>query len=283
MINTSHFVTAIVTCFLLICVGNTYAVQFQECNKFLNKDKRQHSVCLEYSFSEAVRNSEYEKIRNWLENHPESNKGKYSDYLTILMCGNHANMVEGDKPFKAENRKEIIKTTEHLLGLGASFNAMPYFSIVTPLFCISNRQDSEILDFVLTRIKATSKDLDQCHYEGSDPAHVPLYRAILNNDLESAKVLVKHGASPDFSATLNETTLKVALEKHKLIIANWLIDIGASVHKRDEEKGCSGKSALDYALEISKDTKGRDQIVSRIKELMLKPSRFKNNCSRIVE
>lgn len=265
---------------LLTISGNSQAVEFQECTKFLNKDKYKHKDCLNYSFSEAVVNSEFGKINTLLDNQTVSNKYQYSDYLTILMCGNHADMVEGNRPFKTKDRKEIIKVTDRLLKLGASFESMPTFSIVTPLFCLSNRKDSKILDHVLKRIKATKKNLDYCHYEGSDPAHVPLYRAILNDDIESAKVLVKHGASPDFSSTFNETTLKTALEKHNLRIANWLLDIGASVHKKDEQKGCSGKSALDYALEIPIDIKGREQIISRIRELTLKPSDFKNNCNK---
>jgi len=280
MVHFPHFLIVLVINFLLIVTDTSYAVEFQECNKFSNKDSRKFSDCLEYSFSEAVRKSEFGKIQNWLKNNPESNKNKYSDYLTILMCGNHADMSEGSRPFKAKNRKEIIKTTDMLLKLGASFDAMPMFSIVTPLFCVSNRRDSQVLDYVLTRIKATKKDLDSCPYEGTDPAHVPLYRAVLNNDLKSAKILVKHGATPDFSIMENETALKVALENNNIKIANWLLDIGASVNKKDENNGCSGKSVLDYALEIPENTKGRKEIISRIKMLMLLPSNFKEKCKK---
>jgi len=275
--SANLFLAFLASIFLLNIHSKINAVEFSECEK-LNKTPYKYSDCLNYSFSEAITNSDFEKISSWLKKNPNTNK--YNDYLTILMCGINGNNVSGRLPFKSKDRKKIIKLTNHLLNLGASFDAMPSFSIVTPLFCVSNRRDSEILDYVLTRIKATKKDLDSCPYEGIDPAHVPLYRAVLNNDLKSAKILVKHGASPDFSIMENETALKAALDNKNIKIANWLLDIGASVNKKDENNGCSGKSALDYALEIPKNTKGRKEVISRIKMLMLLPSNFKEKCKK---
>ncbi len=84
-------------------------------------------------------------------------------------------------------------------------------------------------------------------YEGTDTAHIPLVRAVMNNDLASAEVLVRHDATPGFSVWNNETALKKALELGYVPIVNWLLGIGASVHKRgngDDGKACGGKSAL---------------------------------------
>jgi hypothetical protein len=222
-----------------------------------------------------VSKKQYSKISQWLDTDPSKDKKhEYSYHLTRLMCGGKT----GEKPFDAEDKDELIKVTGQLLDYGASFDYMPHFQIVTPLFCLSNRRSSELLDYALTRIKPSKKDLDASLYEGSDPQYVPLYRAALNDDLESAKALVKHGATLDFSVWDGETAFKAALEKHNIEMANWLLDEGASVHKRDEEKGCSGKTALDYALEIPTHIEGRESIIQRIKELMLLPSSYEENC-----
>ena len=260
----------------LVFVHNTAgAVEFQECSKFLNSDKHKYTQCIGYSFKEATQTGQHQKAIQWLRANRSHDRSTYSDLLTTLMCGSENE--KGSKPFRG-NRQEIMRLTDDLLKLGASFDAMPYSYIVTPLFCVSNRKDSVVLDHVLNRIKVTSKELNTSQYEGVDPNHVPLYRAIINNDLESAKVLVKHGATPDLSIIENETALKKALELRNINIANWLLDIGSSVQKRDDQKGCSGKSALDYASEIPSNVNGRNQIVDRIKKLMLLPSAFKNNC-----
>lgn len=128
------------------------------------------------------------------------------------------------------------------------------------------------MDHVLSRIEVSGEELNISQYEGSDPDYLPLHRAILNDDLESAKVLIEYGASPDASSMLNETALKRALELHNVRIANWLLDIDSSVHKLDDQAGCSGKSALDCALEIPPNVEGRDQVVERIEALMQIPA-----------
>lgn len=269
------FSTLLIT-FLILLHNTASAVEFGECSKFLNTDKHRYLQCAEYSFSEATQKGEHQKAIQWLRSNRGESRQVYNKLLTILMCGNETS--EGSRPFQG-NQQQIIRLTDDLLRLGASFNAMPSSYIVTPLFCISNRRDSVVLNHVLTRIKASRKDLDSCPYEGIDPTRVPLFRAVINNDLASAKVLIRHGATPDFSIMENETALKTALELRNVRIANWLLDKGASVHKRDDQKGCAGKSALDYAMEIPAHVKGRDQIVARIKTLSSLPSTFRNQCT----
>ena len=253
------------------------AVQFSECTKFVSVDKHKYLECAGYSFAEAAQKSEYSKITQWLASNRSAGKSFYDQLLTTLMCGTGSQ--EGSRAFKTTDRQNIIRVTDDLLRLGASFDAMPHSSIVTPLFCASNRKDSVILNHVLTRISAKKADLDASLYEGVDPARVPLFRAVMNNDIASAKVLVKHGASVDFSVMENETALKKALEMRNVEMANWLLDVGASVHKRDDAKGCAGKSALDYALGIPEGIAGRNEIVVRIQQLMLLPSAFSRSCS----
>ncbi|PWQ95639.1 ankyrin repeat domain-containing protein [Leucothrix pacifica] len=253
------------------------AVEFHECNKFINVDKHKFQECAGYSFAEAAQKSNYSKITQWLSANRNEGKPFYSQLLTKLMCG--PGMQEGSVPFKAADRQNIIRVTDDLLRLGASFDAMPHFSIVTPLFCASNRKDSVVLNHILNRIQPKKADLDASLYEGVDPTRVPLFRAIMNNDLESAKVLLRHGASIDFSVLENETALKKALEMRNVVIANWLLDNGASVHKRDDKNGCEGKSALDYALEIPAGINGRNEIVARIEQLMTQPSTLATRCN----
>ena len=155
MVRSKLFTLTWIIVFLFIN-GNSYAVRFHECHTFINKEQNKHRACLNNSFHEAIINSQYTKVTNWLKTRPVTDKSRYSDFLTILMCG-YGIEDEGSKPFKTTDRKD-------------------------------------------------------------------------------------------------------------------------SVHKKDEEKGCSGKSALDYALEIPENIKGRKQIISRIKELMLLPSDFKGRC-----
>ena len=263
----------------LVFVHNTAgAVEFQECSKFSNTDKHKYTQCIGYSFREATQAGNHLKAIQWLKTNRNETKYTYNELLASLMCGNEVDA--GSKPFRG-NRQEIMRLTDDLVKLGASFDAMPMSYLVTPLFCITNRKDSVILNHALTRINATSKDLNASLYEGIDPSYVPLFRAVMNNDLASAKVLIKHGSATDFSIMENETALKKALELRHIAIANWLLDIGASVHKHDDQAGCTGKSALDYALEIPSNVQGRDQIIARIKQLMTKPSAFKNKCTAL--
>ena len=249
--------------------GTANAVEFEECAKFINKSEQKYLQCTEYSFIEATQKGEYQKASQWLNVGRKEDKQSYDKLLTILMCEN--DILRGSRPFKG-NRQDVIGLTDDLLRLGASFNSMPIDYLVTPLFCVSNRKDSVILDHVLSRIEVSGEELNISQYEGSDPDYLPLHRAILNDDLESAKVLVKYGASPDTSSMLNETALKKALELHNVRIANWLLDANSSVHKLDDHAGCSGKSALDYALEIPPNVEGRDQVVERIEALMQIPA-----------
>ncbi|PID46466.1 MAG: hypothetical protein CSB47_03985 [Proteobacteria bacterium] len=275
--SSLKFSTLLLATFTLMS-SSAFAVKFSECEKFINTDKHKYLQCAEYSFTEAAQNREFHEINRWLSNNRGERKYFYTTLLGGLMCGTAG---QGRERFKVADRQKIIRVTNDLVNLGASFNDMPSNLIVTPLFCISNRQDSVILNHALTRMKASKKDLDTCPYEGTDTAHIPLVRAVMNNDLASAKVLVKHGATPDFSVLNNETALKKALELGYVPIANWLLDVGASVHKRDDGddgKACGGKSALDYALEIPAHIQGRNEIIERIQTLMQRTPARHNDC-----
>jgi hypothetical protein len=195
------------------------------------------------------------------------------------MCGHYRNQGFGKRQFKTQDRDNIIKLTDELLARGASFDAMPTFSIVTPLFCVSNRKDSVVLDHVLTRIKANKKDLDAVHYEGSDPQYIPLTTASINGDVESLKVLLEHGASVDFKPYGNETALLKAVQASNIEVANLLLDEGAGVHQRGKGFDCTEKSVLDHTLEIDPELKGKNELVSRIKALLLEPSTHEDVCS----
>lgn len=245
------------------------AVEFEECSKFINKNEQKYLQCIEYSFIEATQKGEYQKASQWLKQGREAENQNYNKLLSIFMCESYEH--RGSRPFKG-NREEVIRLIDDLLERGASFHSMP-IDIVTPLYCLTNRKDSVILEHVLTRINVTSEQLNTSQYEGSDPNYLPLHRAIMNDDPESAKVLVKYGASPDASSSMfGESALKKALELHNIGMANWLLDANSSVHKGDGERGCSGKSALDYALEIPPNVEGRDQIVERIEALAQIPA-----------
>ena len=261
---------------LVLLHGSASAVEFSECAKFENTDTQKYLRCAEYSFIEATQTGNYQKVGDWLSTNNREKKYFYDTLLTSLMCGPAA--AEGKKPFKRADQQKIINLTDQLLALGASFDAMPSSSIVTPLFCASNRQNSVILDHVLSRIKATTKDLDAVLYEGTDSLHIPLFRAVMNDDLASAKVLLKYGATPDFNVVDSQTVLKEALQVNNVTIANWLLDMGASVHIRDYDVNCEGKSALDYALAIPSNIAGRGQLVQRIKNQSSLPSKFKDKC-----
>ncbi|WP_022951042.1 ankyrin repeat domain-containing protein [Leucothrix mucor] len=248
--------------------GPANAVEFKECAKFINKNEQKYLQCTEYSFIEATKKGDYQKASQWLNEGGEDEKQNYNKLLSIFMCESYEH--RGSRPFKG-NREDVIRLIDDLLDRGASFHSMPT-DIVTPLYCLTNRKDSVILEHVITRTNITSERLNISQYEGTDPNYLPLHRAIMNDDLESAKVLVKYGASPDTSSMFNETALKKALELHNVRMANWLLDTNSSVHKRDDERGCSGKSALDYALEIPPNVEGRDQLVERIEALMQIPA-----------
>lgn len=262
------FVTILLT--TLVAFHNTAsAVEFEECAKFMNTDKHKYHQCVGYSFSEAVQKTQYQKARQWLSANRGEDKQIYTQLLAMLMCENET--VKGNREFKG-SKQEVIRLTDDLLKLGASFGSMPHNYTVTPLFCVSNRKDSVVLDHVLSRIKVSSDELNTSQYEGIYSEYVPLYRAILNNDLASAKVLVKHGASPDASAVGAETALKKALELRNINMANWLLDLNSS-----GRSVCVGQSMLDDALAIPTNVSGRNQIIARIQTLM--KTSATNGCS----
>ena len=259
----------------LLSAGKSYAVEFHECEKFVGKDEVKHTQCLQYSFREAVTKADYPKISAWLSAQPREINS--NDFLTLLMCDSHINKdgemlsSEGDKPFRKEDSAAIIRVTDQLLDLGVSFESMATFALVTPLYCLTNRQNSVVLDHVLTRINANERMLDGSHYEGVIAMYVPLYRAALNNDIASAEVLLKHGATVNFLADSIHTALFAALEKHHVEFAHWLLDRGASVNIRDPKYACSDKTALEYAMAIPESVGGRDALVERMRKLTTIP------------
>ena len=253
------FVAVLLTT-LAAFLNTASAVEFNECAKFMSTDKNKYLECAGYSFSEATQKGEYQKARQWLSANRGEDKRTYNQMLATLMCENAT--VIGGRPFKG-NKQNINRLTDDLLKLGASFASMPYNYLVTPLFCASNRKNSAVLDHALNRIKASSKVLNTSQYEGTDAEYVPLYRAILNNDLASAKVLVKHGASPNASSVGAETALKKALELRNINMANWLLDINTP-----SQSSCVGQSVLDYAVAIPANVSGRSQVVARIQTRM---------------
>lgn len=229
--------------------------------------------CWRDSFGLAFAQFDYVKINQWLDQ--ESIKKVVMDYhsnnfLNLLFCGTE---VEGGHPTKPEHRDLVIKITEQLLALGASFDSMPDY--VTNLFCVVNNRDSEMLDYVLTRIEAKPKDLDSCLYEGVDTAHVPIFRAIQNDDLESAKVLLQHGAALNYRI-LDTTPLIESLQLGNIRIADWLLDMGVSVYETDDGK-CKGKLPIAFAQEMPAELEGREQIIIRIESLM---QVFPNTCKK---
>ncbi|HPY40421.1 MAG TPA: ankyrin repeat domain-containing protein [Thiolinea sp.] len=229
--------------------------------------------CWEKSFAHAFAQFDYVKINKWLEQDAIKKvvASSHSGYfLNMLFCGTE---VEGGQPTPPEHRDLVIKITEQLLALGASFDSMP--SYVTTLFCVVNNNDSEMLDYVLTRINAQPEDLDTCPYEGVDPLHVPIIRTIANNDLESAKVLLQHGAALNYRI-LDTTPLIQALQLGKLRMADWLLDMGVSVYETDDGK-CSGQLPIAYAQAMPAELEGREQVIMRIESLM---QVFPNTCKK---
>ena len=236
--------------------------------------------CWREKFLTAIAESDYIKVDKWLEE--ESIKKVVadnfsSDFLGMLFCkaGVDAENLplqsetgfQGGNPIKPEHRQLFLKITEQLLSLGASFETMPSQQIVTTLFCAVNNRDSEMLNYMLTRTNVDAKkELDGCLYEGTDPSYVPIFRTIENNDLESAKVLLQHGASLNYRE-LDETPLIHALKLGKLSMADWLIDMGVSVYDTDDGK-CSGKLPIAYAREIPADVEWREPMIVRIESLM---------------
>lgn len=269
--NFLKLLKPILICILLIALlKSSYAVEFEECGGVEGVTDR---VCLNNVFHEKVSNADYGKIHVWL-NSSREHKTIYGNFLSILICGKERLLSPPygiNKPFPVKDRHEVMKVAGHLIDRGAWLDYMAAESIVTVLFCLSNRKDSPVLNYILTRSKTAPKDLNYSHYEGADTDFVPLYRAILNNDLASARVLVQHGASPNFTLDFDTTTpLKTALAEENIEIANWLLDVGASVHSKGGIHSCEGKakSALGLAKEIPKNIEGRDQLVLRIEKLL---------------
>lgn len=237
--------------------------------------------CWRESFLTAIAQSDYVKVNKWLEQ--DSIKkivGEYfaSDFLGMMFCKAGIDSAaqdptqsetdfQGGSPIKPHDRELFLKITEQLLSLGASFEGMPSQQIVTTLFCAVNNHDSEMLDYMLTRTNVDAKNgLDACLYEGSDPSYVPIFRAIQNNDLESARVLLQHGASLNYRE-METTPLIYALKLGKLWMADWLIDMGASVYETDTGV-CSGKLPLIYAGELPADVIGRDTVMVKLESFM---------------
>lgn len=243
-------------------------------------DSNEGVDCWRESFLTAIAQSDYVQVNKWLEQ-AKINKvvAEYfaSDFLGMLFCkagiGAEAQNptrsetdFEGGSPLQPEHRPLFMKITEQLLSMGASFEAMPSQQIVTTLFCAVNNRDSEMLDYMLTRTNVDKKGLDGCLYEGSDPSHVPIFRTIENADLESAKVLLQHGASLNYRE-LDTTPLIHALKLKQFSMAEWLIDMGASVYETDDGK-CTGKLPIAYAREIPEEEFARDAMMVRLESLM---------------
>lgn len=236
--------------------------------------------CWRKSFLTAIAQSDYAKVNQWLEQDAIRKvvaEHFTHDFLGMLFCKAGVGTeiqnstksetdFEGGKPIKSEHKKVFIKITEQLLLLGASFEAMPSQQIVTTLFCATNNRDSEMLEYMLMRTHVDKKELDSCLYEGSDPSHVPIFRTIENDDLESAKILLQHGASLNYRE-METTPLIHALKLKRFSMAEWLLDMGASVYETDDGK-CTGKLPIAYAREIPVEESARDAMMVRIESLM---------------
>lgn len=236
--------------------------------------------CWRKSFLTAIAQSDYAKVNQWLEQAAIRKvvaEHFTHDFLGMLFCKAGVGTeiqnptrseidLEGGRPIQSEHRELFIRITEQLLVLGASFEAMPSQQIVTTLFCAVNNRDSEMLNYMLTRTHVDKKGLDSCLYEGSDPAHVPIFRTIENDDLESSKVLLQHGASLNYRE-LDTTPLIHALKLKRFSMAEWLLDMGASVYETDDGK-CTGKLPIAYAREIPVEEFARDAMMMRIESLM---------------
>ncbi|MEN9504017.1 MAG: hypothetical protein RI964_3302 [Pseudomonadota bacterium] len=244
--------------------------------------------CIYETIRLALDKQQYNKVNAWLSESIVSRNTPHSDadvYLENLLC--QGEMREGDAPIKPDEREVVMQITNKLMALGASVETMPT-GIVTILYCVINRQDSEFLTWILnTHAHYTNAEmLNSCLYEGQEMAHVPLYRTVLNNDLASAKILLEYGANPDFSyydllnndelvsGYENQTSLLIALSKNNVAFANWLLDVGASIQIGDKGK-CKGNLPLDFAKKIPIAIIGRNVLIQRITTLMQLPE---NRC-----
>lgn len=259
------------------------------CSQFVDGSEKSWN-CLRGSFSNAVSQADYKKVYDWLEQKHIKRiltEDEASYLLGILVCEAKSSTevknlnksgleLEGGITLQPEHRQLFIKIIEQLLSLGASFDSMPSQQLVTNLFCVVNNRDSEMLDYVLTRMNAESKDLNGCLYEGTDPSYVPLFRAIENDDLKSANVLLQHGASLDYRE-LDTTPLIHALKLRKFSMIEWLLDMGASVYETDDGK-CTGKLPIAYAREVPATSYEREVLIVRIESLMsILPNPCKKN------
>ncbi|MGB0849291.1 MAG: hypothetical protein ACPGSM_21325 [Thiolinea sp.] len=260
---------------LLLISANVQATQPDEFSLCLQSSEDTYS-CKQKYFSTALQENNYALVRSWLDRGIiDGNDGfSVNEVLGMVVCGFGLD-EQGNTPFGKGKRNEVKKTIGRLLELGASFHGMPHSQIVTPLFCVVNRQDSELLEFVLSRIQVQPEDLNASLYEGTNMMYVPLFRAVTNNDLESAKVLVQHGASLDMSK-LNvgygfaeqNSLLLGALHNKLIVMANWLLDMGVPVYEGDEGI-CRGKLPIDYAQVIPGNVPGRDLLIARIETQMV--------------
>ena len=249
------------------------------CSQFVEGSEKSWN-CLRDSFNNALSQADYKKVSDWLEQKHMKRiltEAEASYLLGILVCEAKSSAefkklnksgleLEGGITLQPENRQLFIKIIEQLLSLGASFESMPSQRLVTNLFCVVNNRDSEMLDYVLTRMNAESKDLNGCFYEGADPSYVPLFKAIENDDLESARVLNQHGASLDYRE-LDTTPLIHALKLKKFSMVEWLLDMGASVYETDDGK-CTGKLPIAYAREVPATFYEREVLIVRIESSM---------------
>ncbi|TXH70039.1 MAG: ankyrin repeat domain-containing protein [Thiothrix sp.] len=234
--------------------------------------------CWRNSFLTAIADSDYVKVNQWLEQ--ESIKKVVadsfaSDFLGMLFCKAYPEAkdttksetdFQGGITLKPEHRQLFIRITDQLLAMGASFERMPSQQIVTTLFCAVNNRDSDMLDYILTRTNvAGKKALNGCLYEGTGASYVPI-RTVENDDLASAQVLLQHGASLNYRE-METTPLIQALKLGKFSMAEWLLDMGASVYETDTGH-CDGKLPAAYARDIPPEEYVRDSLIVRIESLM---------------
>lgn len=105
--------------------------------------------------------------------------------------------AEGDKwnllhqalvPVEREAHPSMI---QHLIDLGIDFNARDHF-LNTPLHYAARAKNGKVVEVLLK----AGAEVDPTNDEGMTPLHLSLTKFPLN--VETAKVLLAHGANPDY-------------------------------------------------------------------------------------
>lgn len=157
----------------------------------------------------------------------------------LLEAGANANaaLPEGDTPLMLAARSGTLAGVEALLEHGAEVNAVEHFHGETALMWAAGENHPEVVKRLIeagAEVDAVStefewKDLTQAVVASYLPRGglTALLHAARQNAVESAQVLVEHGANPNAKSPIGVSAMRVALANAHWDLAKVLLDAGA--------------------------------------------------------